>query len=422
MKRRTGNDPAEPIVVTGIGLIAATGRDREAVWRSVQAGKSGVRKVTGLLGIPDGTVIAAQADCPIQVPGRTKIIELCHRVAGEAIRDAGVNFAAVDRTRFGCAISAHMGDTDWIDRQFGAPPKPQGAVEWWEQLFPSTSCMEIGRRFGLYGPRLTHSTACASGTVELLSAVRAIQDDQCDICLAGSAEALTPLLIAGFRQMRVLAAHDDPTQACRPFDRHRQGFVLGEGGAMFVVERLSHAVARGARIYAEVVSGKILSEGLHVTSLDAESRTLTEAIVQALRKAKIAPDDVGYINVHGTGTLQNDVCEAIGIRKAFGGAADRIPVSATKSMLGHLLNAAGSVELAITILAMRDGYVPPTINLTDPDPQCRLNHLRLVGSPLHADIAVKLSVAFGGHVVAVVLRRWNDVQTGFAYPRRSAAA
>ncbi|HEX4150085.1 MAG TPA: beta-ketoacyl synthase N-terminal-like domain-containing protein, partial [Pirellulales bacterium] len=215
---------------------------------------------------------------------------------------------------------------------------------------------------------------------------------------------------AGFHAMKVLAHHDDPQQACRPFDRGRTGFVMGEGAAMFVLERLDHAQARGARIYAELAGGKSMGAAQHVTSVDESADTLAHLIRSSLAKAGCRRKEVEYINAHGTGTQQSDSLEIRGIRRAFGSVADRVLVSSTKSMLGHLVNAAGGVELAITILALRDGFLPPTVNLTDPDPECDLDCIPLEGRRKPAETALKLSVAFGGHLAAVVVRRWEQGQ------------
>jgi 3-oxoacyl-(acyl-carrier-protein) synthase len=255
-----------------------------------------------------------------------------------------------------------------------------------------------------------------------VKAVRSIQDNQCDLALAGSSEAIHPLFAAGFHNMRVLADHADPSQACRPFDVHRSGFVMGEGAAMFVIERLSHAHRRGAPIYAEILGGRLLTDAHHVTSLNEGSENLTELIRGTLRVAGVAPRDIAYVNAHGTGTRQNDVIETRGIRAAFGRAAGDVCVSATKSMLGHLVNASGSVELAITTLALRDGFAPPTLNLTDPDPECDLDCIPLVGRVRPLEHALKLSIAFGGHLAAVVLRRWPGAEARSAVPLRRQAA
>jgi 3-oxoacyl-(acyl-carrier-protein) synthase len=255
-----------------------------------------------------------------------------------------------------------------------------------------------------------------------LSAVRAIRDGQCDLAITGGADVIDPLLAAGFQQMHVLADHDDPASACRPFDRNRRGFVLGEGSAMMIVERLSHALDRGARIYAEIAACTAIAEAHHVTNLDSDSKALAYLITKTLQKAHLRPDDIGYINAHGTGTQQNDLVEMRGIRRALGPATEGVCVSATKSMLGHMINAAGGVEFAITVMAMRDGFAPPTLNLTDPDPELTFDCLPLVGRRNRFQHALKLSVAFGGHLVAIALSRWNDAATGFAYPLEAMAA
>jgi 3-oxoacyl-(acyl-carrier-protein) synthase len=198
---------------------------------------------------------------------------------------------------------------------------------------------------------------------------------------------------------------------------------MGEGAAMVVLERLNHALDRGAPIYAEVLGGHILSDGYHVTSLDADSDSLVRLITTTLRSSRLSPQDIAYVNAHGTGTQQNDVTETRGIRRALGRAADSVCVSANKSMLGHLVNASGSVELAITALALRDGFAPPTLNLTHPDPDCDLDCIPLVGRVRPLEHALKLSIAFGGHLAAVALRRWTGPGERQALPltlRRAA--
>lgn len=412
----------EPIVITGIGLLASVGDDRESVWRAVRRGTSGVRRVEGDLAKLSGLDIAALVDIELEYPAQVKNMAMCQRVATEALADSGVDLAAVDHDRFACAISGHMGDTGGV-RYFDGRPQLRDPelVQWWHQWMPHESCAAVANRFKLFGPRMSHSTACASGLIDVMTAARFIRDDQCDIALAGSSESIHPLFAAGFQAMRVLAHHEDPTQASRPFDKNRSGFVMGEGAAMFVLERLSHAQRRGARIYAELCGFRMMSEGHHITSLDAESLGLSHLIDTTLRDAGMEPSDIGYINAHGTGTQQNDVVESRAIKYALGRAAEQVGVSSTKSMLGHLINAAGSVELAITTLALRDGFVPPTLNLTDPDPEVGLDCIPLVGRRHRLENALKLSVAFGGHMAAVALKRWNDAESGFVYPQRLAA-
>ncbi len=371
--------------------------------------------------MPDSLRIAAPVIIEPDELGQLKVISLALRAAEEALNDAQVYHSGIDFHNFGCAISAHMCEitAGWLGRD--ASHRAEGEVDWRSQCLPNSGCSIVANRFGLLGPRTCHSAACASGMVDILSAVRAIHDGQCDIALAGSSEAIYPLFAAGFSKMRVLAEHDDPAQAARPFDSRRNGFVMGEGAAMFVLERLSHARNRNASIYAEVVGGRMVADAYHVTGINTDSPSLAYLLKATLQQARLAPSDVDYINAHGTGTQPNDVAETRGIRSALGSAADSTLVSSTKSMLGHLVNAAGSVELAITALALRDGFAPPTVNLTDPDPDCDLDCIPLVGRFGHFEHALKVSIAFGGTMAAIALGRWPEAQSCFSAPRREAA-
>ena len=416
------NQYHEPIVVTGIGMVTSVGANRESTWRAVQQGVSGVRRLTGIPGIPDDLLLGAPV---MQVAGLhhlEKVIALSQQAAGEAIADARLDLNDCDRTRIACAVSAHMGDTGWFAQHYGRDDLVPAAGLNWNQWLPNSACVSVANRFGLGGPRVGHSTACASGLMDVLAAIRAIRDDQCDLALAGSAEALHPLFAAGFRQLRVLAEHEEPERASRPFDKARNGFVMGEGAAMFVLERLGHAVARGARIYAELSGGTRLAEAHHETGLDTSGEAIAYLIRTALRRAGFAPQDVGYVSAHATGTKLNDAVEARAIRLAFGRETDRLCVGANKSALGHLVNAAASVELALTILAVRDGFAPPTLNLDDPDPECAVDCVPLVGRINRAQFALKICCAFGGHLAAIGVTRWNDAATGFGYPIEAARA
>ncbi len=407
----------EPIVITGVGMMTSVGNDRESVWQAVQQGQSGIRPVPPDSGIPEWINIAARVDLPDRPPKQLKVIAMAHHAAAEAIQDASIDFGCVDRDRFACAISGHVGDWRLLRQQHGFEG-PDGPLDTpiWNQFFPNSCCWDLATRFGLYGPRICHSTACASGLIDIMSAARAIRDGRADIALAGSSEAIDPLMAAGFKKMRVLANTTEPGQSCKPFDRNRKGFVMGEGAAMFVVERLSHALERNATIYAEICQGRMLADAHHMTGLDVESESLTRLINETLRTSRLRATDIDYVNAHGTGTQQNDLMETRGIRNSLGSHADNIFVSSLKSMLGHLINASGSVELAITTLALRDGYVPATLNLHEPDPECNLNYLPMIGRYDRIKTAMKLSLAFGGHLVAVALKRWDDTATGFGYP------
>ncbi len=313
--RRNGD---EPVVITGIGMITSVGSNREATWQAICRGQSGVRHVDPGDSVPAHLGIAAIVDSTPLIPHQLKVIHMARLAAEEAIQDSRLRLDEIDGNRFGCAVSGHMGDWRWLRQKHGfAPPDQPGDASNWEQFLPNSGCWNLATHYGLNGPRICHSTACASGLIDIMSAVRAIRDNQCDLALAGSSEAIDPLFAAGFQQMRVLATNDHPAEACRPFDRARSGFVMGEGAAMFVLERLSHAQARGATIYGEILAGKMLADAHHMTGLDLESTALTRLIGDTLRKANLEPEDIGYINAHGTGTQQNDLMETRGIRRAL---------------------------------------------------------------------------------------------------------
>ena len=417
MKMLPFRPSSEPVVITGLSMITSVGEDRESTWCAMRAGASGIAAISGLPGIPENLLLGAPVRSVVGLNGELKSIALNRRAAEQALDDARLNMDEIDRDRFACAISGHMGDARRLYMlSQGAADVTDGEVPAWKQWLPNTACSEIGNHYGLAGPRYCHSTACASGLIDILAAVRAIRDNQCDIALAGSAEAFTPLVAAGFHQMRVLAHDRDPSRACRPFDRDRSGFVMGEGAAMFVLERLSHARSRGASIYAAIDSGTMLGEAHHITNLSGDSGALSYLITETLRRADIPPDEVGYINAHGTATRQNDLFEVRGIRAAMGRAASDVLIGANKSSIGHLVSAAGSVELALTVMALRDGFAPPTLNLFNPDPECDLDCVPLVERKHRAQRALKLSCAFGGHLVCVLVSRWNEAASGFDYP------
>ena len=419
----------EPIVVTGLGMVTALGMNRETSWRGMCEGRCAIDWLQGVPGLPDGQWFGAQVDLPSDAETtELKAIRLARIAAHEALSDAQIDWHQVDASRMGCAIAGHMGDIrgviEMVEPSAGNGPtvSPSEDHPWWTQVLPSTACDRLAHEFRLGGPRLRHSTACASGLISLLQAVRAIRDGQCEIALAGGGEAINALFAAGFRTMRALAEGDDPHEACLPFDERRKGFVMGEGSAMFVVERLSHALKRGVRIYCTIAPGVMLSEAHHLTGLDVESETLEHLIVDALHQAKLNARDVQYINAHGTGTLQNDAAEIAGISNVFDSCLDQVQVSATKSMIGHLVKAAGCVELAVTILGLRDGIAPPTHGLKHIDPACHFNCVPRVANESRYQHALKLSLAFGGHLVGTIVSRWNETASSYAYPSRKRAA
>ncbi|MEM8733323.1 MAG: beta-ketoacyl-[acyl-carrier-protein] synthase family protein, partial [Planctomycetota bacterium] len=348
----------DPIVITGIGLATSVGATREETWQALQEGKSGVRLTESRDPVGPLRIPAAMIDWLPENDASLKSIQLTKHVAREALADAQVDWDSIDRTRFACSISAQFGDIRYCyEPENTRDTQPESS--WWNEFLPCSVTSVVANEFGLEGPRLCHTTACASGLVSTIAGARALKDNQADFALCGAADAIAHLVISAFNRMGVLSHGPTAEEACRPFDQSRSGFVMGEGASLMVLERRSHAIARGATIYAEIAASQALCQAHHVTGLDGDTSCLTELIQQLVRKSGwnyLGPE---YINAHGTGTEQNDRSEMNAIRAALGDAADNAVVSSTKAVVGHLINAAGSAELAITALALRDGYAPP---------------------------------------------------------------
>jgi 3-oxoacyl-[acyl-carrier-protein] synthase II len=390
----------DPIVITGIGMITPLAVGRDASWRLMKAGVSAIRRVRLVTG---DEVVGGPA--PWNGHGEQLISARAASMAlwatGEALQDARLDLDHLDRDRVGCVLGA-TGCPSLVALDYAR----RGEATHWCNAHPNMVTATVARHFGLHGPTISPAAACATGLFAVLRGAQCIQDGYCDVVLAGSADAsLDIFTVSGFRQLRVLAEDEtDPPRACRPFDRNRCGFVIGEGAAVFVLERLSHARRRDASIYAVLAGGVTGSDAYHVTGLNPDPGSIAWLIRQSLRRCHLSPSDVQYVNAHGTATKLNDLTEALAIRDAFGAAAERLKVSATKSMIGHLICAAGGVELAVTALAVRDGYIPPTANLKEPDPECALDCTPNEGQPCFIEGALKLSIAFGGHVGIAVLR------------------
>jgi 3-oxoacyl-(acyl-carrier-protein) synthase len=391
------------VVITGVGMVTSVGEDRESSWRGVKRGKNGVRSLCDIPGLPDGLLLAATVEGIRSDCRGDRNYPIALDAAREAVEDSELDLDSIDRTTIGASYGTCGGPTPWMAAEIQRRELKTQPVEWWDNLYLASPPARVADDLGLYGPRLCNST----GTIATLNAYKAIRDGQCDKVLVYGAQTIHPILAAGFYNMRVLAKADDPAAACRPFDANRTGFVMGEGGAALMLERLSDAKARGAKIYAEMLGGALVSDATHVTDLSVDSTPLTYLLNTMLGRSKLSPSDVAYINAHGTGTKQNDAMETRGIRAAFGPAANDLCISTIKANLGHLVNAAGVLELAITTMALRDGFAPPTVNLTNPDPECDLDCVPLVGRRRKFEHAVKISIAFGGHLAAIALRRWT---------------
>ncbi len=272
---------------------------------------------------------------------------------------------------------------------------------------------ELSRRLDLRGPSVTVQSACTSATQAIGEAFERIRGGRADVALTGGADSMMSMFcVAGFAQLGALSRHPDPATASRPFDARRDGFVLGEGAGMLVLEELGRAVARGAHVYAELIGYGSSSDAYRFTDIEPAARGAAACLAAAVASAGVRPEEVGYVNAHGTATPQNDRMETLALKRAFGAHARRLAVSSTKSQLGHLICAAGGVEMLATVLALERGVLPPTLNLEHPDPECDLDYVPNEARPAAVAVALSSSFGFGGQNAAVVARRWDGREDG----------
>jgi 3-oxoacyl-[acyl-carrier-protein] synthase II len=406
------------VVITGIGAVTPCGPTAEETWKNVREGRSGVSTVGGY----DGNIrIAGQiTDFDAEQYMERRAVRRTDRfahfavaAATQAVADAGIDISA-DADRIGCSMGTGIGGLKTQEvahaKLFSEGPDRLNPF-WVTALIPNMGAAEISMRLGTRGPLTTECTACAASAMSLGNATMYIRSGMADAMLAGGVEApIVPLGLGGFGTMRALSRrNDDPQAASRPFDGGRDGFILAEGGAVLVLEELERARARGAKIYAEVAGYGMSSDAHHVTEPDPVGANPSRAMRNAMKDAGVTPDEIGYVNAHGTSTPAGDAAETRALKLALGEErAYQVPVSSTKSETGHLLGAAGALETIITVLAMRDSYLPPTINQTDPDPDCDLDYIPNVGREAEVDVALTNSFGFGGHNAVLVLRRWDD--------------
>ena len=328
------------------------------------------------------------------------VYRLAERVAEEAVRDGKLAIGTSEPERMGCVFGASKGELR---------PLLENSASFdgelcWTDYWPNGPAARLAGRFGCDGPVLAPIAACATGLVACIRAAELIRSDVCDVVLAGSADAsLFPAAMSSFQRLGVLAGSgDEPATACRPFDRKRTGFLIGEGAACLVLERKSHAERRGVPWYGEWLAGRLGSDPSGLMRVDETGATLARLLADALADCDRTPD---YINLHGTATVGNDLAECRAVRRVFGPAADAVSCSGVKGSFGHLLGAAGSVELALTLLALRDQIVPPTVNLTDLDPDCRLDLTPVEPRRRKIDATLKISSGFGGHLAMAAIGR-----------------
>ncbi len=413
-------------VITGIGVIAPGGDGTKKFWNLLTAGRTATRRITGFDATTFRSQVAAEVDFDPVAHGlrhrevrrmdrATQFAVACTR---EAVTSSGLDFDTVDPGRVGVSVGSAVGaatslereylvlsDTgrDWlVDNKYSSP-------HLFEYLTPTTIATEIAWEVGAEGPVGLISTGCTSGIDSVGYAHQLIREGSADIILAGATEAaVSPLAAACFDAIKATTPrNDDPEHAARPFDLTRNGFVLAEGAAMFVIEEYEHARRRGAYIYAEISGYATRCNAYHMTGLKSDGREMAEAINATLREARISADRIDYVNAHGSGTKQNDRHETGAFKSALGDHAYKTPISSIKSMIGHSLGAIGSIEIAACALAIEHSVVPPTANLHHKDPDCDLDYVPIVARDHLVNTALTVGSGFGGFQSAMILRKWQ---------------
>lgn len=404
-------------VITGIGVITPVGNTLDVFWENIRAGRHGIAPIEGLDMTGQKATLAAQVHGfdPEQYIDRHECrrMDPCTRFAVSAAKlameDCGTDFSDLDPYRCGVIIGSGIGGLQTEEENHTKfITKGPGRVSPFmiPLMIPNIAAGYVAMAHGLKGVNYCTVSACSSSAHAVGEAMHAIRHGYADMVLAGGAEAtITPFAIAAFANMQALCTATDPDRASIPFDAQRSGFVMGEGAGVLVLEEYEHAKARGAKIYAEVAGYGATSDAYHITSPDPSGEGAKKSMEFAVADAGLALSDIGYLNAHGTSTQPNDLCETIAVKNLFGELAEKLPISSTKSMTGHLLGAAGAVEAVVCALALRDGILPPTAGYRVPDPQCDLDYITEGARPTAATAAISNSLGFGGHNATLCLRK-----------------
>ncbi|MCZ4606834.1 beta-ketoacyl-[acyl-carrier-protein] synthase family protein [Streptomyces sp. Lzd4kr] len=410
------------VAVTGIGVVAPGGIGVPAFWDLLSNGRTATRGIT--LFDPEGlrSRIAAECDFDPLAHGldadigerADRYIQFALAAAQEAVTDSGVDFAAEDPWRVAVSLGSAVGGTTRLEHDYVLVSAggqrwdvdPRAAEPQLHRAFsPSTLAADVAERFGAQGPVQTVSTGCTSGLDAVGYAFHTIEEGRADICLAGASDSpISPITMACFDAIKATSPNnDDPEHASRPFDAHRDGFVMGEGAAVLVLEDLEHARARGAHVYCEIAGYATFGNAYHMTGLTSEGLEMARAIDEALDHARVNPTEIDYVNAHGSGTRQNDRHETAAVKKSLGSHAYETPMSSIKSMVGHSLGAIGAIEVVACVLALARQVVPPTANYETPDPECDLDYVPRTARSRRLDNVLSVGSGFGGFQSAVLL-------------------
>ena len=408
------------VVVTGLGVVTPVGNDVPAMWSALLAGRSGV----GTIGSFDASAFESQVAAevkgfdpsrylsPKEIKRTERFTQFAIAASKQAVADAGLSVDREDPFRCGVIIGSGMGSMRLIEEQHSVFLS-KGPKKITPFMIPMLICNmapgHVAMDLGFKGPNFCTTTACASGAHGIGEAFRIIQRGGADVMLGGGTEScITPMAVGGFCALMALSRrNDEPARASRPFDKERDGFVMGEGAGIMVLEELEHAKKRGARIYAEMAGYGLSADAYHMTAPDPEGAGAANAMATALEDARLRPDQIAYLDAHGTSTELNDKIETLAIKKAFGPAAKTAAVSSTKSMTGHLIGAAGGVEAVISVRAITHGMMPPTVNYEHPDPDCDLDYIPNQARQAAVEVALSNSLGFGGHNATVIFKAFH---------------
>ena len=408
------------VVVTGLGAITPIGIGRDAFWQGLLAGMSGVGPITRFDATDFSTKIAAEVkefDPSLYIDKKEakrmdRFTQFAVAASKMALEDSGIDLEKEDRTMIGTMIGAGIGGMDTLNDQFRTLfDKGPGRISpfFVPMMIGNMAAGQTSITFGLQGPCSCIVTACASGTNAIGDAFKVIERGDADVMVAGGTEAaISPVAMAGFCSMKALSTrNDEPEKASRPFDKERDGFVMGEGAGILILESLEHALARGAKIYAEISGYGTNADAYHITAVAPGGVQAARCMEQALRDAEVQPQQVDYINAHGTSTGLNDKNETQAIKALFGEHAFKLAVSSTKSMTGHLLGAAGGIEAIAAIMAIKESMIPPTINYETPDEEMDLDYVPNVAREREVNVAISNSFGFGGHNATLLFRKFQ---------------
>ncbi|WP_423409707.1 beta-ketoacyl-ACP synthase II [Heyndrickxia sp. MSNUG] len=407
------------VVVTGIGAVTPLGNDAETTWNNIVEGVSGIGPVTRLNADDFPAKVAAEVkefnvENFIDKKDARKMDRFTHYAVAAslmAVKDSGLEINDENAPRVGVWIGSGIGGMETFEQQhetFMNRGYRRVSPFFVPMMIPDMATGQVSITLGARGFNSCTVTACATGTNSIGDAFKVIQRGDADVMVSGGAEApITKMSFAGFCANTALSTNQDPQKASRPFDKNRDGFVMGEGAGIVVLEELEHALARGAKIYAEIVGYGATGDAYHITAPAPEGEGGARAMKMALDDAGLAPEEVGYINAHGTSTEYNDKFETMAIKAVFGKHAYNLAVSSTKSMTGHLLGAAGGIEAIFTVLALKEGILPPTINLETPDSECDLDYVPNEARRLQVNAAISNSLGFGGHNATIAFRKYN---------------